>query len=267
MFSGRDLAILKTLVPRTIRHAHTVITDSESSRREIVNHYKVDPEKIKVIYLSISSSYRVLHDRTEVESVMARHGITGRYLLAVGNLQPRKNLPRLVRAFAQAKRTGAYDGRLVLVGKSLWRDSQIFQEIRQHGLEDEVIATGYISEDDVVALYNGADAFVYPSIYEGFGLPPLEAMASGCPVITGNTSSLPEVVGSAGIMVDPTSEEELTRAIVAITSDAQIRDDYIRLGLERVQHFSATAAAKDTQDVYYDAADRRHSSDRMRDVK
>ena len=266
-FSARDRAILKTLVPRTIRHAQTVITVSESSRRDISNYYKVDPEKIRVVYQSIASSYRVLHDRTEVESVMARYGITGRYLLAVGNLQPRKNLPRLVRAFAEAKRAGAYDGRLVLVGKSLWRESQIFQEIRQQGLENEVIATGYIPEEDVVALYNGADVFIYPSIYEGFGLPPLEAMACGCPVITGNTSSLPEVVGSAGIMVDPTSEEELTRAIVTMTSDAQFRDDCIRLGLERVQHFSATAAARDTLDVYYHAADRRHSSDRTRDVK
>jgi glycosyltransferase involved in cell wall biosynthesis len=185
----------------------------------------------------------------------------------VGNLQPRKNLPRLVRAFAQSKRTGAYNGRLVLVGKSLWRESQIFQEIRQHGLENEIIVTGYIPEEDVVALYNGADAFIYPSIYEGFGLPPLEAMACGCPVITGNTSSLPEVVGSAGIMVDPTSEEELARAIVAMTGDAQFRDNCIRLGLERVQHFSATAAARGTLDVYYDAADRRYSSDRIRDLK
>ncbi|HEY7341815.1 MAG TPA: glycosyltransferase family 1 protein [Ktedonobacterales bacterium] len=267
MFSARDRTILKTLVPRTIRRAQNVITVSESSRRDIANFYKVDPAKITVIYQSIASSYRVLQDRAVVESVLARHGINGRYLLAVGNLQPRKNLPRLVRAFAQSKRTGAYDGRLVLVGKSMWRESQIFQEIRQHGLENEIIVTGYIPEDDVVALYNGADAFVYPSIYEGFGLPPLEAMACGCPVITGNTSSLPEVIGSAGIMVDPTSEEELARAIVAMTSDAHVRDDYIRLGLERVQHFSATAAARDTLEVYYDAADRRYSSDRIRDLK
>ncbi len=266
-FSARDRAILKTLVPRTIRHAQRVITVSESSRRDIANYYNVDPEKIRVVYQSIAPNYRVLHDRAEVENVMARYGINGRYLLAVGNLQPRKNLPRLVRAFAQSKRMGAYDGRLVLVGKSMWRESQIFQEIRQHGLENEVIATGYIPEEDVVALYNGADAFIYPSIYEGFGLPPLEAMACGCPVITGKTSSLPEVVGPAGIMVDPTSEEELTQAIVAMTSDAQFRDDCIRQGLVRVQNFSATAAARDTLDVYYDAADRRHSSDHNRDLK
>ncbi|HEY1390470.1 MAG TPA: glycosyltransferase family 1 protein [Ktedonobacterales bacterium] len=266
-FSTRDCAILKTLVPWTIRHAQQVITVSESSRRDIANQYNVDPEKIRVVYQSIAPSFRVLHDRAEVERVMARHGITGGYLLAVGNLQPRKNLPRLVRAFAQAKRTGAYDGRLALVGKSMWRESRIFQEIRQYGLESEVIATGYLPEEDVVALYNGADAFIYPSIYEGFGLPPLEAMACGCPVITGNTSSLPEVVGSAGIMLDPTAEEELTRAIVAMTTDAAVRDDCIRRGLERVQRFSASAAARDTLDVYYDAADRRHSSDRRRDLK
>ena len=266
-FSARDRAILKALVPRTIRRAQNVITVSESSRRDIANYYKVDPEKIRVVYQSIASSFRVLHDRAEVESVMARHGINGRYLLAVGNLQPRKNLPRLVRAFAQSKRIGSYDGRLVIVGKSMWRESQIFQEIRQQGLENEIIVTGYIPEEDVVALYNGADAFIYPSIYEGFGLPPLEAMACGCPVITGNTSSLPEVVDSAGIMVDPTSEEELTQAIVTMTGDAQFRDNCIRLGLERVERFSATAAARDTLEVYYDAAGRRHSSGYTRDLK
>ena len=266
-FSARDRAILKSLVPRTIRRAQNVITVSESSRRDIASFYNVDPDKIYVIYQSIAPSFRVLQNRDMVESVRARYGIYGRYLLAVGNLQPRKNLPRLVRAFAQAKRMGAYTGRLVLVGKSKWRESQIFREIREHGLESEIVVTGYIPEEDIVALYNGADAFVYPSIYEGFGLPPLEAMACGCPVITGSVSSLPEVVGPAGIMVDPTSEEELTEAIAAMTNNGRFRAYCISAGLERVQRFSATAAASGTLQVYYEAASRRYSRDRMRDAK
>lgn len=253
-FSRRDKVILGTLVPLTLKRAAVVLTLSESARRDIVRHYGTPEDKIEIVPPTISSAYRRLADQAGIAPTLARFGIPGRYLLAVGNLQPRKNLPRLIRAFAQLRRDGAYTGKLVLVGKSKWRESDISREVRALGLADEIILTGYVEEEDVVTLYNGADAFVYPSIYEGFGMPPLEAMACGCPVVTGNTSSLPEVVGDAGLMVDPTSVEALAAAIARITCDADLRRTLVERGSERLARFPTEAAARTTLDVYRRAA-------------
>jgi glycosyltransferase involved in cell wall biosynthesis len=249
-FSLRDKVILGTLVPVTLARAKMIITVSESSRQDIVRHYGTTAEKIAVVYQSISAAFHRLSDTTRIAAARARFAIDRPYILAVGNLQPRKNLPRLIQAYARLRQTGTYHGRLVLVGRSKWRESKVYQAIRALGLADEVILTGYILEDELVALYNGADAFVYPSLYEGFGLPPLEAMACGCPVVTGNTSSLPEVVGDAGIMVAPTSVDALAAAIAQITRDLNLRDVLVERGQRRAALFTAEAAARATFQVY-----------------
>lgn len=249
-FSMRDKMILGTLVPRTLKKADAIITVSESSRKDIVERYGTPAEKIAVCYQPISAQHRQLADSAAVALAQATYGIAGRYVLAVGNLQPRKNLPRLIRAFASVKRAGLYDGKLVLVGRSKWRESAIYDEVRELGLDDDVIFTGYVPEEDLVALYNAADVFVYPSLYEGYGLPPLEAMACGCPVVTGNTSSLPEVVGDAGIMVDPLSEDALADAIARLVGSPELRRELSQRGLQRVQRFTAEEAARVTMDVY-----------------
>jgi len=248
-FSPRDRLILGTLVPQTLRRAEAIITVSESSRRDIARYYGVPEAKIAVVYQPVSGAFRrVGHDT--VAAACARYGIVGPYILAVGNLQPRKNLPRLIHAYAKLRHSGDYTGRLVLVGKSKWRESTIYQEVRALGLERDVVFTGYLPEEDIVALYNGADVFVYPSIYEGYGLPPLEAMACGCPVITGDRSSLPEVVGDAGIMVDPTSDDAIAAAIMRITSDDELRRALVARGRTRAARFTGRAAAQATVDVY-----------------
>jgi glycosyltransferase involved in cell wall biosynthesis len=253
-FSARDRLLLGSLVPLTLRRAAALLTVSQHSRADIVRHYGIAPEKIHVVYQSISPTYRPLAP-ARVSAALARLGIAGRYLLAVGNLQPRKNLPRLIRAYASLRQSGVYTGRLVLAGRSRFRESAIFQEIRAQGLEREIVLTGYVPEEDVAALYNGADAFVYPSLYEGFGLPPLEAMACGCPVIASDTSALPEVVGDAGLLVNPTSEEALAHAIARVAGDAELRRTLVAAGEDRVRHFPADAAARTTLDVYQRVAE------------
>ncbi len=258
LFSMRDRAILSSLVPGTMKRSQAIITVSNSSRDDIVRHYGIPAEKVAVCYQPISTAFQQLSNPDASAATLASHGISVPYILAVGNLQPRKNLPRLIHAFAHLKQSGQYTGRLVLVGRSKWRESDVYREVRALGLDDEVIFTGYVPEEELVALYNAADAFVYPSLYEGYGLPPLEAMACGCPVITGNTSSLPEVVGDAGIMIDPTSEEALAQAIAHIVSSPDERVEMVNRGLQRVAQFSAERAARVTMDVYERVAAMRH---------
>ena len=201
-FSLRDRLVLGLLVPRTLRRAEAIITISEHSRQAIAHHYGTPEKKIVVVYPSVSPVFRPLA-AAAARRVTGRYGLTGPYILAVGNLQPRKNVPRLIRAFAALRRTGAYTGHLALVGKDAGQESQISAEARRLGLRQEVIFTGYVPQDDLVALYSCADMFVYPSLYEGFGLPPLEAMACGCPVVASDTSALPEVAADGAYSLIP----------------------------------------------------------------
>jgi len=140
-----------------------------------------------------------VRDPATLASIRARYHLPEQFLLAVGNLQPRKNLQRLIEALATLRRDGRITAKLVLVGKTLWRESEIFAAIQGYGLADEVITTGYVPEADLAAIYSAATVFVYPSLYEGFGLPPLEAMACGTPVVASTASSIPEVAGQAGL--------------------------------------------------------------------
>lgn len=256
-FSTRDKAILKTLVPGTLRRADAVITVSESSKRDIVNHYGTPPEKIMVVYQSIAPNFRVLPKDAVLRERLGQFGIRGPYILAVGNLQPRKNLYRLILAYARLLRNGTYRGNLVLVGKSKWQESSLFQLAHELGLEDHINFTGYVSDEDLVALYNGADVFVYPSLYEGFGLPPLEAMACGCPVVASDSSSLPEVVGDAGILAPPQSDDAIAWAISRLVFEPGLRATLMARGLERVQRFSMSQAAQQTLHLYQSVALRR----------
>ena len=253
-FSARDKAILKTLVPGTLRRADAVITVSESSKRDIVNHYGTSPDKIMVVYQSIAPNFRVLPKDDALRERLGHFGIRGPYILAVGNLQPRKNLYRLILAYARLLRNGTYRGKLALVGKSKWQESSLFQLAHELGLDDQILFTGYVSDEDLVALYNGADVFVYPSLYEGFGLPPLEAMACGCPVVASDSSSLPEVVGDAGLLAPPQSDDAIAWAISRLVFEPGLRAELMARGLERVQRFSMTGAARQTLRLYQSVA-------------
>lgn len=249
-FSLRDRWLLSVAVPLSMRRATRVITVSEAARRDILRRYRIAAEKVVAIPNGVGSHFRPVHDRGEQSRVRARYGIPERYILAVGNLQPRKNLGRLIEAFAGLRRDGRIAHRLVLVGKSLWKEAEVFGAIRAHGLEDEVIATGYVADSDLPTIYSGADVFVYPSLYEGFGLPPVEAMACGAPVITSNTSALPEVVGDAAVTVSPTSTGEIAAALERVLGDERLRRDLRARGEERAATFTWRETARRTLRVY-----------------
>jgi glycosyltransferase involved in cell wall biosynthesis len=249
-FPARVRLILSMLVPPSMRRAARVITVSESAKRDIIAHYGIPESKIAVTHEAAAAHYCVTDDRGRVEEVKQRYGIERDFILIVGNLQPRKNTKRLIQAYARLPATLRKRYRLVVVGQALWLHSDVYRAIAEHDLHDSVTFTGYVSDADLVLLYNAASLFVYPSIYEGFGLPVLEAMACGTPVITSNCSSLPEVAGQAAILVDPTDIDEIARAMASVVTDPTLARSLSTIGRERASTFSWQQTARQTAKVY-----------------
>jgi len=230
------------------KRSHHIITVSENSKSEIIKYLNVSEEKISVIYGGYADIFKLESDDRLSSDVKRKYNITGNYLLYVGTLEPRKNLLGLIRAYAQSRAKD--DFILVLAGGKGWQYENIFKLVRELKLENRIIFTGYVPENDLPGLYQGATLFVYPSFYEGFGLPPLEAMACGLPVIVSHTTSLPEVVGDAGVYVDPNDVEQISFSIDTVLSDSELRQTLIQRGLERAKLFSWEKAAKETLKLY-----------------
>jgi glycosyltransferase involved in cell wall biosynthesis len=246
----------RMFLPRSARNATIILTISENSKRDIVKQLKINSEKVLVTYLSASKEFKPISQQ-EVEMVKRRYNLDS-FILTVGALEPRKNLSRLLQAFSFLLKNG-YHHTLVHAGPRGWLFDNIHNEIRRLGLNEFVRFLGYVPTNDLVGLYNAASLFVYPSLYEGFGLPVLEAMACGCPVITSNTSSLPEVVGDAAIMVNPYDVPEMTNAIKSLLED-QLECQRLRLkGIERAKQFSWQKCAKETLNAYHLAL-KKHTS-------
>ncbi|HUV89366.1 MAG TPA: glycosyltransferase family 1 protein, partial [Anaerolineae bacterium] len=206
------------------------------------------PQKIHIVYRCVGERYHPVSD-PQIAQVRRSYGLPQSYFLFVGSVEKRKNLQRILRAGSHLWQSGERRP-LVVVGARRWKYTQIMNTVQELNLERHVIFTGHVPDADLPALYSGADLFVFPSLYEGFGLPPLEAMACGTPVVTSNTSSLPEVVGDAAITVDPYDVEALTEAMRRVLSDADLADDLRQRGLERAARFSWDQAARETIDVY-----------------
>jgi glycosyltransferase involved in cell wall biosynthesis len=249
---------LRWITSKTVRQAARILTVSEFSRQRIVQTFGVDPEDIVVTYLAAQDHFRPM-DRAQAQNrVRARFGIDRPLLLTVGDLQPRKNQLGLIRAFRElVSGTPQLPHALVLAGKETWFSGQIREEIRRTGLGERIAVTGFVSEDELAALYNAADLFVCPSFYEGFGLPVIEAMACGRPVVCSHRASLPEVADAAAILVDPQSTGEIARAMRAVLLDSELRQRMERHSLQRASQFSWRETARKTLEVYYAVAEGR----------
>jgi glycosyltransferase involved in cell wall biosynthesis len=248
LFPLKHRVLLNLLIPPSLHQAVAVITCSEATRQDMIELYDLPPEKITVTPYAADETFRPMDPVEARRAVRERFGIAGRYLLAVGHIHPRKNLPRLVRAFNRI--SGKVPHELVLVGKQGWGNTELMEAISQAPVGREPRFTGYVADADLPVLYAGADAFAYPSLYEGFGLPPLEAMACGTPVLTSNLSSLPEVVGEAAVLVDPYDEPSLARALAELLGDARKRAALSAAGLARAVQFTWDATARGTLEVY-----------------
>lgn len=232
------------------RLARRVIAISESTRHDLVQLLGVPEEKIEVIPPGVESEFFPNGDSSVVDKFRRSKNLPDRMILFVGTREPRKNIPTLIRAFAQVKSRSKLPHKLALVGGQGWKDESITRALEECGVAGEVVLPGYVPNDELPYWYRAADAFVYPSRYEGFGLPVLEAMASGTPVVTSRLSSLPEAAGDAALLVDPADEEELEDAIVRVVEDRELANELSAKGTERARQFTWTRAAQATADVY-----------------
>ncbi len=251
-FKRRSRMQLRLTVRRTARTATHIITSSEYSRRDIIETYKIGPHRVSTTPLAAPAHFAPVTDEKELKRVRSLYRLEGDYILAVGSIQPRKNLIRLIAAYADLRRTRPHAKlpRLVLVGKRAWLFEETLRAIEDQGIASDVIFTGYVPESDLPALYSGALCFVYPSYFEGFGLPPLEAMSCGAAVVAGDRTSLPEVVGDAGLLVDPFDTEAIAGAIARLIDDEDLRALLSARGLARARRFDWRETARLTLEVY-----------------
>lgn len=233
---------------RKLRSSDLVIAISRATRDDLVRLMGVDPERIRVVYPGIDHTLFNTANAAEPDrrkEVLGRYGISGRYLLYVGDSEWRKNLRRCLEALQGVDR----DVKLVLAGRRALTDSRLHGWIGELGLTDRLVLTGFVPDADLPTLYGGADAFLFPSLYEGFGLPVAEAMACGCPVITSNVSSLPEVAGDAGLLVDPTSVADIRGAMIRVVADDSLRCRMAADGVAQAARFTWERAAADTHEL------------------
>ena len=251
-FHRRSRTQLRLTVRHSAKRAAKILTLSEHTRSDIIDTYGIEPSRITAIPLAAPRHFNPVEDNRELQRVRHTYGIDGQYILSVGSIQPRKNLARLVNAYASLRGKYAENElpKLVLVGKCAWLYDETLRALEQTGLERSVILTGYVPESDLPALYSGALCFVYPSYFEGFGLPPLEAMKCAAPVIVGNQTSLPEVVGDAALTVDPFDVNAIAAAIEKLINDSDLRRDLSVKGRSRAAKFDWRETARRTLQVY-----------------
>jgi glycosyltransferase involved in cell wall biosynthesis len=249
----RRLVLNRPLMHVAIRQAQSIVTVSHSARRDLLRLHGVAPDRVSVVHEAASPAFRPITDRAHLEALRARYGLPRQFILYVGTIEPRKNLMRLMEAFANARRAGI-PHHLVCVGPYGWASRDLSGQIERLGIRSAVRFTGYVPFDHLPAIYNLGDFFVFPSLYEGFGLPVVEAMASGIPVLTSNTSSLGEIAGDAAETIDPTDTEAMADAIWRLATDAQLRRQRSDLGLQRARAFSWSQAAREMLAVYHRTA-------------
>ena len=242
-------AFLKRAVPWSLRRASQVVTISEFTKSELVTLLGIDPDHITVTLLAPRTAFRPVSDEASLELVRRKYRLPQRFLLSASALEPRKNLPRTIEAFARA-RSGGLSQELVLAGAPYFGTSDIGRAIAQHGVERLVHLPGYIEDVDMPAVYSAADAFIYPSLYEGFGIPLLESMACGTPVIAARGSSMPEVAGAAAEFVDPRDVDSIAQGMLRVLGDTARAEELRSLGLERVKTFSWERTARETAALY-----------------
>ena len=244
-FVPKLVRYLERVVPASVARADRVLADSEATRADLIRLLGTPPEKVEVLYSGVDARFRPEPEPGEQERLRTRYGLDRPYVLSVGTLQPRKNFVRLIRAFAHLPDTGRV---LVIAGGRGWLYESVLEEAARH--PDRVRILGFVEDADLPALYRGADLFVFPSFYEGFGLPVLEAMACGVPVVCSGVSSLPEVAGDAALLVDPEDEDGLMGAMERALEDEGLRQEMMARGRARAAQFTWEQAARRLMGVF-----------------
>ena len=237
-----DTIYMRTLVPFSVRKAAAIFAISENTKKDIIRYSHCNPEKIIVTYLAADKIYQPINDTSHLQEIKQKYRVPDNFIMYVGSLSPRKNINRLLEAFWNVRKKVPHN--LVLTASKSWKDSSVYKSMVRLNLQDRIHKLGYVDHEDMPALYNLADAYIYPSLYEGFGLPILEAMQCGCPVVASNATSIPEVAGDAAILVDPLDTAALADAIQQVLTNPGIREKLISAGFQQARKFSWDTCAK-----------------------
>jgi glycosyltransferase involved in cell wall biosynthesis len=240
----------RKLFKHAIQSSACIVAISQTTRNDLIELMNVPPEKIRVIYNGVNPRFRLIDDQDHLARVASKYGLPKQFLLFVGLFGPRKNIAGILQAYAILKKKHQVSHHLVMVGERGWRYRADLELVQRLGLEGDVVFPGFVEEDDLPAVYNLADVFIFPSLYEGFGLPVLEAMACGTPVVTSNLSALPEVVGTSGVLVNPRDPEEIASGVYHVLSNSKLASGLAKAGLERSSHFTWKNAAEELMEVF-----------------
>ncbi len=266
-FSGRNVFKEKAaflyhhlFVPLSIQKARKIISVSYSTKEALIENQKTKPEKICVIHEAVDDILKAKIQRKDVEAFRMRRKLPPEYLLYIGNMKPYKNFKLIILALEILRKSESLEQRLVIAGKKDRFFSLIYDDLKRRNLLDNVIFLDYVGDDELPLLFASASLFLFPSLCEGFGLPPLEAMAHGIPTIVSNTSSLPEVVGDGALLVHPRDPQDLAAAILSLTTDMGLRDKLSQKGVERSKAFSWQMAARQTLSIYEEVCNLKQST-------
>ncbi len=248
-----SIAHFRKITHASVNRSDAIITVSNSSKNDVVEMLKVPEEKIRVIYNGVASRFRPVKEKAKIEEIKARYGIQGQqYILFTGNIEPKKNIETLIRAYMELRNTTIYKYPLLIVGNKEWHFEAVWKVVQQLRAEKDIVFTDFVDDEDLPHLYSNAELFVFPSLYEGFGLPVIEAMACGVPVVSSNTTSIPEIANGAAILVDPLNAGEIAGAMYSILSDSKLKSRLVTKGLERAREFSWEKAARETLKLYHE---------------
>jgi len=237
-------------VPLTARRCKVIVASSEATKRDIISTLGVKPEKVRVVYPAVDEQFKPVKSSRQLEKVRRGYALPDRYILFVGNIEPKKNLVVLIRAFGRLKKKHTIPHKLVIVGKRGWKCADVFEAAREEAVRGEVVFTGYVPREHLPAIYSMADVFVFPSIVEGFGMPPLEAMACGVPVVTSRAQALHEAVGDAAIRVPHSDIVQLSIAMQKILFNSFLRNSLIERGLRRARSFTWKKTARAMMEIF-----------------
>jgi len=236
-------------MPFSYRYADKIICDSENTKNDLIRVLKIPKEKLKVIYLAASKLFKPVYDKNKIDEVKKKYQIKDKYFLYLGTLNPRKNIELIIKVFARIYKN--YPGyQLIISGKKTWHYQNLIKIVNDLNLEDQVIFTDYVPDEDSLYLYNGSEIFLFPSLYEGFGLPPLEAMSCGRPVISSNATSLKEIIGDGGVLVSPNDEKSWIKNIERVIKNKIFKNDLEGKALQQVKKFSWKKCAEETLKIY-----------------
>jgi glycosyltransferase involved in cell wall biosynthesis len=241
-----DLTYIKMAMPLYCRKADALIANSKLTKNDFIKILHVPREKIRVVYNGVNPRFRPIGDPEVLDEVKRRYNLPDRFVLTVGRYDPRKNFPTIFRAFTKCRDAGAL--KLVAVGKDSWKYKEDCR-IDESEFKDDFVFPGYVGHDDLPAFYNLAEAFIFPSIYEEFGNPLVEAMSCGCPIVASNTGAIPEITAGAAVLTEPFDADKLAEGVDQITQDAGFRRTLIEKGLQRAKKFSYENVAKEVLDV------------------